>query len=384
MAKAEWQAELEAYLGELKLARKSRQYVGDVGRYLPHLAKHSGVGSFKELTRTEVLTWLGELQENGIGKPSPSGKQGLGNAKLRNVLGQLKTFLRSLNGGQFPPCVQNLPRLTVKNSSKVKSPGELLTEEDIEFLGDALKQPWKAAFLVLAVTGARPSEVLTLRTEDVSEATFDDQGVRRDLTFRDTKTGEPRTVWVYGRAREALEEALRLANGRTYLFANREGGPAREDSYANALKRTARRLELAKKVYPYLTRHSFITAMKNRGANDDSIMAMTGHATRAMLDNYSHLTQEERLKKIAPFLAPEGPKDIVEREVQRRVASLKESLKAEMRAELREEMKADFAAIVGKALSTRVPSADIDEETLADDSEEAEAEMHGEDSAGEE
>ena len=175
-----------------------------------------------------------------------------------------------------------------------------------------------------------------METRDVSEATLDDQGVRRDLTFRDTKTGEPRTVWVYGRAREALEEALRLANGSTYLFANRQGGPARGDSYANVLKRTAKRIGLTKKVYPYLTRHSWITAMKNKGANDDSIMAMTGHTTRAMLDNYSHLTQEERLKKIAPFLAPKGPEDVVEQEVQRRVASLREDLKADMQGQVRE------------------------------------------------
>lgn len=367
MTEAKWESELAEYVGGLKTAGKSKQYIGDVGRYLPHLAEHSGVDSFKDLTRGHVLAWLGELKENGIGVPSPSGKQGLGNAKLRNVLGQLKTFLRSLNGGQFPACVQNLPRITIKNGSKVKSPGELLTEEEIQTLGDTLKQPWKAAFLVLSATGARPSEVLTLETKDVSEARADEQGIRQDLTFRDTKTGEPRTVWVYGRAREALEEALRLAGGRKYLFANREGGPAREDSYANALKRAAKKAGISTHVYPYLTRHTFITDMKNRGASDDSIMAMTGHASRAMLDNYSHLTQEQKLKEIAPFLSEKGASDAIEREVQRRVETLEKSLMAKVQERLQAEMQAEFekkmawVARVERAVADRFADAAPDE-----------------------
>ncbi len=218
---------------------------------------------------------------------------------------------------------QNLPRLNVGNGSKVKTPEELLTADEIESIADRLKQPWKAAFLVLDATGARPTEILSLKPSDISESKADEVGLRRDLAIRDSKTGEPRTVWVYGRARETLEEALRLAEGRTYVFQNRAGEPTDYTVYGRILRRAAVKAGVKKAVYPYLTRHGFITEMLKRGVKDKAIMAMTGHTTRSMLDHYGHLTQEETLKEIAPHLAAGdgGPgKDVIEREVQKEIA----------------------------------------------------------------
>ncbi len=373
MSKPSWDAELQDYIGELRVSGKCKQYVSDVSRYMKHLATYSGVDSFRELTRPQVVAWMGELSEKGVtGKPRPDGGMGLKDITLRSTVGKLKTFLRHLHGGVFPNCVQNLPRLNVGNGSKVKTPSELLTEDEIEAIGDHLRQPWKTAFLALAATGARPTEVLSLKPSDVSEPKADEVGLRRDIAIRDSKTGEPRTVWVYGHVGEVLDEALRLARGKEYIFQNRAGGPTDYTVYGRILRRAAKKADIGKPVYPYLTRHTFVTNMLRRGVKDKAIMAMTGHATRSMLDHYSHLTQEETLKEIAPHLTAEtGPsQDVIEREVGKevalRVARIKEDSRAEMRAqmeqerehmkaELKAELKADFANMLGRAMEKAVP-----------------------------
>lgn len=364
MTGTKWKPELEKYVEELRVSGKSKQYIGDVGRYMRHLADHSGVNSFSELTRAHVIAWMGELKEWGSsGKPRPNGRMGMADITLRSTVGKLKTFLRHLNGGVFPSAVQNLPRLNVGSASKVRSPEELLTPADTESIADRLRQPWKAVFLVLEATGARPTEVLSLKPSDISEPKADEVGLRRNLAIRDSKSGEPRTVWVYGRAKEALDEALRLAEGKAYVFQNTAGGPTDYTVYGRILRRAAKAAGIKKAVYPYLTRHGFITTMLRKGVKDKAIMAMTGHSTRSMLDHYGHLTQEETLKEIAPHLAAEagGPtKEIIEREVEKevalRVATIERDIEARMRGEIENlkmtvaEMQETLAPIEGMTL----------------------------------
>ncbi len=325
MTKATWKTELETYVEELRVSGKSKQYVGDVNRYMTHLGKHSGVRSFIDLTRAQVISWMKELKERGVtGKPRPGGKIGLKDITLRATVGKLKTFLRHLNEGVFPAAVQNLPRLSVSNGSKVKSPEELLTPAEGEAIAVRLQQPYKAAFIVLEATGARPTEILSLKPSDISEPKVDEVGVRRDITIRDSKTGKPRTVWVYGRAKEALDDALRLAESKAYVIFNSKGGPTNYSVYGRKLGRAAEEAGIKKTVYPYLTRHGFITTMLRKGVKDKSIMAMTGHSTRSMLDHYGHLTQEETLNEIAPFLSGAGEMTAtatlnIEAEIERRI-----------------------------------------------------------------
>lgn len=349
MAEAKWKTELSDYLDGLCASSKSKQYVGDVRRYMTHLAKFVGISSFSDLTREHVVKWMAELKENGSGK-KPGG--GMKTITVKFTIGKLKTFVRHLNGGEFPSWVRNLPRLKVGNMSKVKTPDELLTKREVRAIAGELRQPWKAAFLVLAVTGARPTEILTLEVGDVSEPKTDENGVRRDIAIRDSKSGEPRTVWVYGRAMDALGDALSRAD--KYVFPNRKGEPKEYTTYGHTLRRAAKNAGIKKRVYPYLTRHTFVTDMLREGVKDKAIMAMTGHASRAMLDHYGHLTQEETLKEIAPHLSGGEVTDTVyvEAEIERRIGARM----AEERAKWDAENEATISRFIDERFKKLVPA----------------------------
>jgi len=80
----------------------------------------------------------------------------------------LKRFYRWLNGGEYPECVEWIKTTNNRNSRKL--PNELLTEDDIERLLEASRNPRDRAFIsMLWETGARMGELINLRIGDLQD-----------------------------------------------------------------------------------------------------------------------------------------------------------------------------------------------------------------------
>ncbi|MEE9237785.1 MAG: tyrosine-type recombinase/integrase, partial [Thermoplasmata archaeon] len=197
--------EMERYETALRAKDTGESYRYNVLRYLRALAEASGVASFRDLKRGDLEAWFAQLRERGF-----TGRCGLSPASLRTVASYTKAFLRWLNEGETPACIRGL--VIGKMRARVRSKNELLTPDEIERLIRA-SNPQKAAILrLLWTTGARPSEVLTLRHEDVAWRTHNGMEYV-ELAFCDTKTGEPRTVpLAERRALHALRDYLEIAN----------------------------------------------------------------------------------------------------------------------------------------------------------------------------
>ncbi len=283
--------------------------------------------SYSDISREELETWFAELRESGV-----TGKKGLADATLHSTLGRIRACLRFLNYGLTPDNIRGLSY--GKQRKRIRGNDELLTEEEIKELGNALKQPWKSVFLMLAHTGARPSEVLSLKAGDIEGPQTKEGNTLVVVYFRETKTGRPREATVFDpQAIQAVGEFMQLlAPESGYLFPARNGEPSNPHTYRAVLQRATKRLGWSKNVYPYLTRHSYVTKLRELGFGDSDIMEQCGFEDARMLQNYGtpkpDALRRRMAKKLAPTPVKEAPtQDEIDRLVEERVAAALEDLR---------------------------------------------------------
>jgi integrase/recombinase XerD len=137
----------------------------------------------------------------------------------------------------------------------------LTVEEELRFLDRAYAQDGRTGLMLqtLLETGARASELVQLRVEDVSL-------VERVITVRQGKGGKRREVPI----RRDLAQLLRLhIGGRRAgpLFASRQGGSGStphvltRQRVGQIVRAIAVAAEISKRVYPHLLRHTMATRL---------------------------------------------------------------------------------------------------------------------------
>ena len=353
----DWRTDLDRFVIYLEAKDVSQGYLSSSKSYLRHLGERFGK-PFLNLTREELQKWFAEIAKSGV-----TGKKAVGPASMPTVVGRVKTCLRWLNQDRTPDNIRGINyKKTKKLQSRVRGTDELLTDEEIDTIGGALKQPWKAVFLTLAHTGARPTEVLSLNVRDIDGPKTENGRTFYTIHFRNTKTGIPREPSVYDpRAIAALEEWLRLGPTSGYLFPSIDRtshttyGP-----YGKRLRETVKSLGLTKRVYPYLTRHTFVSKLKRQEVPDSLIMEWVGFDDPRMLQNYGKLSSDERRELMASYIGPEPVKEVLpEAEIEKIV---QERVNQAVR-----EMRGQMTQMIQNMLANPVSVADI----------EAELEAHG-------
>ncbi len=149
----------------------------------------------------------------------------------------------------------------------------------------------RALLEVLYATGARVSEAVRLRTDDLEPSLR----VLRLLG----KGDKMRLVPVGERARRALAEwiegprlGLPGARGRPEVFLTRTGRPLSRVDAWRRVQAAARRAGLPGKVSPHVLRHSFASHLIAGGADLRSVQEMLGHASIRTTEVYTHLDAE--------------------------------------------------------------------------------------------
>lgn len=143
------------------------------------------------------------------------------------------------------------------------------------------------AFLLL--TGCRKREVLDARWEFIDL----DRG---QLTVPLSKSGKPRWVALSAGAKAVLAQARQVlrqemgpsADACPWVFANPETGKPFVTIYVSW--NTARRMAGLGDVRIHDLRHSFASALVNRGATLFDVQKLLGHSSPKMTERYSHLT----------------------------------------------------------------------------------------------
>ncbi len=280
--------DLERFLRHLRTNKRSAGYIDSVKNYGTHLAEFTGK-PFLENTREDYERWAEELSRHG------TGRHGLSSSTMFSTWTRTKVLLRWLNGGEAPKAIRGL-KFGKSGISRVGTDDELLTDGDIKKIGKLLAQPWRTVFLILANTGARPTEILRLNVGDVVGPKTAGGRIFYDIHIKQTKTDRPRTSILYDRgAIASLEEWAAQAGSPKSgpLFPGRTHNYRIYDSYGTALLRAGVSEAVGKNVYPYLTRHSYISKLKRAGVEDSAIMREVGLTKVQSLENYSHLSNDQ-------------------------------------------------------------------------------------------
>lgn len=135
---------------------------------------------------------------------------------------------------------------------------------------------YHALFMLLGTTGCRIDEALSLQRKDVhSSPPF--------VVFRDTKNDSDRQVPIS----HVLYEEL-IAFFGPLVFVSVKNKKLRAQEINIDLKKRAKVLDISKRVYNHLFRHSFITTARESGMDWLDIASIVGHADPKTTMRYSH------------------------------------------------------------------------------------------------
>ncbi len=185
-----------------------------------------------------------------------------------------------------------------------------LSEEDVERLlaapdvstAQGLRD--RAMLETLYASGLRVSELVSLKSAQVSE----DMGVVRVLgkgaKERLTPLGEEALDWIARYKREARPELLG-ARKSDALFVTALGRAMTRQAFWGLVKRHALAGGIRASVSPHTLRHAFATHLVNHGADLRVVQMLLGHADISTTQIYTHVARE-RLKALHRKHPPRG------------------------------------------------------------------------------
>ncbi len=166
----------------------------------------------------------------------------------------------------------------------------LTVEEELRFLDQAYAQDGRTGLMLqtLLETGARASELVQLRVEDVSLA-------ERVVTIQQGKGSKRREVPI----RRDLAQLLRLHIGARRagpLFASRQKGSGSapytltRQRVGQVVRDVAHTAGITKRVYPHLLRHTVATRLLALGMDITDLQRFLGHESITTTRHYAETT----------------------------------------------------------------------------------------------
>ena len=147
----------------------------------------------------------------------------------------------------------------------------------------------KAILELLYATGARCSELISIRIKDIN--------LNKKTILVYGKGRKERIVLFGSKAREKLEnymvkERQNIASTDDFLFLNHRGQPLTSRSVQRIIEAFRPFLKIDKEISPHKIRHSFATHLLNQGADIRIVQELLGHKNISTTEKYTHLTQE--------------------------------------------------------------------------------------------
>ena len=149
-------------------------------------------------------------------------------------------------------------------------------------------------------TGMRPKEIRSL-----TWPSFDRQTWTLRLQAKDAKTGNGRVIALEGPLREIMQRRVKARRfGCDLIFYRGTQKPKPVGEFRKAW-RTACRLAGVSGKNPYDLRRTFVRNAIRAGVSETTVMRITGHRTRAMLDRYNIVSEkdlQEAITKTAAYV----------------------------------------------------------------------------------
>ncbi len=227
-------------------------------------------------------------------------------ATVNRYVAALSAVLTYAINEHVPPLLTVNPVSTISRKKEPKGRTRFLSDDERTRLLDACaKSPWpplRALVLLAITTGARRTEMTTLKWDDVNTATG------RALVQK-SKNGERRTLILVGEALKALQalEAARTAKPKNerseFVFHDEQGGAMQffDSDWHAALDAAG-----LKDFRFHDLRHTTASYLAAQGRSLLEIADVLGHKTLAMVQRYAHLVVGHKHGVIEAMAAAKG------------------------------------------------------------------------------
>jgi len=237
-----------------------------------------------------VRRYLVHLQKTGHAKSSVARK-----------LAAVRAFFQYLARHEI---IENDPTEGVRSPKQSRALPKVIREEQIEALMSAPDPTTpeglrdRAILETLYSTGLRLSELLSLKTTDISSAS-DELNVIG-------KRNKERVVLIGSAASDALRQyidygrpklASKSEKPTDALFLGYRGTKLVASSVRRILAKHVEKVSDSLKISPHSLRHSFATHMMDHGADLRSVQELLGHENVTTTQIYTHVSRE-RLKEV--------------------------------------------------------------------------------------
>lgn len=207
---------------------------------------------------------------------------------IKNIVNTAKVYGHFIKNQEL----MALKRFKVRNQAIRK---DILTKEQITQILSSQghdkgysKQFWDLLLLIVATTGMRPVECLSLRTTDVSNSCF---------VVRDSKTGDNRLVPIPTIVQDTFNRHLHSVKGK-YIFGTKTDTVMKTDKLSKEFRLRLRKLNIQGNITLYSLRHSFITRLADEDVSLFKIQKLVGHKRIEQTAIYTHMTTKDITRAI--------------------------------------------------------------------------------------
>lgn len=259
-----------------------QSYKRDVSKYINYL-NSNGITDISQTTKTTVLTYLVDLQN-----------QGKATSTVSRTLASLRSYYMFVT--QTETKMKN-PTLNLEAPKSEKKLPQILTTKEVDRLLEqpSLSEPKgirdKAMLELLYATGIRVSELIALKISDINISL----GFIRCMSSK-----KERFIPIGHIAKAALvnyienARSLMLAScDDEILFVNCNGSKMSRQGFWKIVKQYGRQANIDADITPHTLRHSFAAHLLENGADLKSIQEMLGHSDISSTQVYSHLMKSK-------------------------------------------------------------------------------------------
>jgi integrase len=190
-----------------------------------------------------------------------------------------------------------------RGAFKEHSAGKYIPDEDFRAMLPHLPGHIKPVVLTAYLSGMRAGEVISLTWDrvDLHEGVI-------DLSAEDTKTGEPRLIYLNAMPelrKVFVEAALKQTKAQELVFTKPNGEPIPKWGLRKPFLKACKLAGVGPYRFHDL-RHTFNTNMVKAGVSKTTIMKLTGHKTLSMFLRYAHLDREQSetaMQRLGEFLS---------------------------------------------------------------------------------
>lgn len=161
---------------------------------------------------------------------------------------------------------------------------------------------------MLALTGARPEEIVALQFNDIKRKggkTYIkfSKAYSKGILLPHTKTKEIRLFPCNKQLKDLIKSIPRKDNPNNLLFSSVEGGYLihnnfREDNWRVVLKGLVKDKQVEKYLKPYALRHSFITRLVRDGVDIKTVATLSGNSVATIIKHYLAAKQDFNLPEL--------------------------------------------------------------------------------------